>query len=161
MTSNAPLADRARQAEAIEPPRIDARVFRQGWRVRTRLDSLLAARRITPGQWQAAVEYRDAWARVLQAGGGSPGSFRVSGGADRHLRLYGLLDTISRLRAVEASIGRDAARLCIACAVEDRSWASTAATWGRNPETLRDWTAQAVRALARAWAGARRGAPDA
>ena len=157
MTSNTPTADLGQHVEAIEPPRVDASTFRQGWRVQTRLDTLLADRRITPGQWQAAVEYRDAWARVLGAGGGSPGGFRVTGGADRHHRLLALLDTIARLRAVEAAIGDLAARLCFACAVEDRSWASTAATWGRNPETLRDWTAQAVRALARAWAGAPRG----
>lgn len=154
MTSNAPTADRLQHVEAIEPPRVDASAFRQGWRVRTRLDSLLIDRRISHGVWQAAVAYRDAWARVLAAGGGSAG-LRVSGGADRHDRLLDLLDTISRLRAVETTIGAGAARLCFACVVEDRSWASIAASDRRNPETVRDWTAQALRSLAWAWAGRR------
>jgi hypothetical protein len=159
MTSNAPT-DLGQHVEAIEPPRVDATTFRQGWRVRTRLDSLLSDRRITPGQWQAAVEYRDAWARVLQAGGGSPGGLRVSGGADRHHRLLGLLDTITRLRATETWIGRLAASLCFACVVEDRSWASIAATCHRNPETVRDWTVLALRSLAVVWAGGQRGGLD-
>jgi hypothetical protein len=161
MTSNAPTADLGQHVEGIEPPRVDASTFRQGWRVRTRLDSLLADHRISAGAWQAAVEYRDAWARVLAAGGGSPGGYRVSGAADPHRRVLGLLDTISRLRVVHRAIGADFATLCFACAVEDRSWASTAAAWSRNPETVRDQTARAVRALAQAWAGTRRGASGA
>lgn len=160
MTSNAPT-DLGQHVEAIEPPRVDATTFRQGWRVRTRLDSLLSDRRITSGQWQAAVEYRDAWARVLQARRGSPdGMLRVSGGSDAHHRLLGLIDTISRLRTVEAAIGRLAAPLCFACVVEDRSWASIAAKFYRNPETVRDWTVLALRALAVAWAGGQRGGLD-
>jgi hypothetical protein len=159
MNSNAPIADLGQHVEAIEPPRVDASTFRQGWRVRTRLDTLLADDRITPGQWQAAVEYRDAWARVLQAGGGSSEGYRVSGGTDAHHRILGLLATVTRLRVVHAAIGADFATLCFACAVEDRSWASIAATWSVNPETCRDRTARAVRALAVAWAEARRSDP--
>ena len=61
MTGNAPSAARLRHAEAIDAPRIDALAFRQGWRVVTRLDGLLAAGLIAPGVWQAAAEYRAAW----------------------------------------------------------------------------------------------------
>lgn len=160
MTSNAPSDDRAQHVEAIDPPRVDATAFRQGWRVRTRLDTLLADHRITPDQWQAAVAYRDAWDRVLSAGGGSSGGNRVSGGSGQHDRLLGLVGTISRLRAVETAIGEPAAPLCFACAVEDRSWASIAAIHRRNPETVRDWTARALRALASAWAASRRPPAD-
>ena len=159
--SNAPSADLGQHVEAIDPPRIDDRAFRQGWRVRTRLDALLAADRITSGQWQAAVEYRDAFSRVLADGGGSPGGYRVSGGSG-HDRLLGLLDTISRLRAVDGRIGAHLARLCHLCVVEDRSWAAIAAILDRcNPETARDRTVVALRSLAVAWAGTRRGASDA
>lgn len=154
MTSNAPTADLGQHVEAIDPPRVDAVSFRQGWRVRTRLDALLASRRITSGHWQAAVEYRDAWGRVLAAGG-SPGGYRVSGGTDPNHRILGLLATVTRLREVHAAIGADFATLCFACAVEDRSWASIAAACRRNPETERDRAVRALRALASAWAGSR------
>jgi hypothetical protein len=157
LTSNAPGAARLRHVEGVDAPRVDASTFRQGWRVRTRLDALLADGRIDAATWQAAVEYRDAWARVLQAVGGSPQGFRVSGaGADVHYRLLGLLDTLTRLRAVEEALGSVAAPLCFRCVVEDRSWATTALLCHRHPETVRDWTALALRALAVAWAGRRR-----
>jgi hypothetical protein len=160
MTSNAPTADLGQHFEAIDPPRVDAVSFRQGWRVRTRLDALLASHRITSGHWQAAVEYRDAWGRVLQAGGGSPGACRFSGGTDPHHRVLGLLATVTRLRVVHTTIGADFATLCFACAVEDRSWASIAAARRRNPETERDRAVRALRALAFAWAGTRLGDLD-
>lgn len=150
MTSNAPSVDRVRQADAIEPPRIDDRAFRQGWRVRTRLDTLLASGRIDAAVWQCAVEYRDAWERILTSRGGGAGS-RVSGAADPHRRFLAMLRTISRLRAIEATLGRRVATLCYVCVVEDRSWAGSAAIWRINPETARDWTVGALRALAWAW----------
>jgi hypothetical protein len=68
-----------------------------------------------------------------------------------------LLGTVARLRAVETRIGRLAAGLCVACIVEDRSWASIAQQFDRNPETVRDWTALAIRALASVWAGRQHG----
>lgn len=158
VTSNAPTADRARHAETIEPPRVDASSFRQGWRVRSRLDALLADRRISAGVWQVAVEYRDGWARVLAGRGGELGGVRISGVADVHLRQIGLVDTLAVLTEIERRIGRLATALCFACVVEDRSWASTGRLCGRNPETVRDWTALALRALAVGWATRRRGA---
>jgi hypothetical protein len=159
--SNTPTQDRAQHVEAIEAPRVDAAAFRQGWRVHTRLDRLLADDRITPGEWQSAVEYRDAWARILGAAGGDLGGARVSGGRDHHDRLLGQLGTLAQLRAVEARIGRLASALCVACIVEDRAWAWVALQCHRNPETVRDWTALAIRALAGAWAGRRGGGfPD-
>jgi hypothetical protein len=157
--SNQPSDAYRQHHHDIDPPRVDAVTFRQGWRVRTRLDALLASRRITSGHWQAAVEYRDAWGRVLAAGG-SPGGYRVSGAIDPHHRVLGLLATVTRLRVVHAAIGADFATLCFACAVEDRSWASIAAAHRRNPETERDRAVRALRALASAWAGTRLGDLD-
>ena len=151
--SNAPGPARVQHVEELEVPRVDATAFRQGWRVRTRLDRLRADGRISAGTWQAADEYRDAWDRVLAQGGWSePG--RVGGsGSDPHHRLVSLLTTLTRLRAVEEAIGRLASDLCRACAVQDRSWAWIARAYHRNPETVRDWTADALQLLAAAWGG--------
>jgi hypothetical protein len=160
VTSNAPSVERARHAEAIEPPRVDAASFRQGWRIRTRLDALLAAGRINAGVWQAAVEYRDAWARVWASRGGELGGTRVSGGLDLHGRQIGLVDTVAALDAVERRIGRLATALCVACVVEDLSWPEIGRRCGRSNHTVVAWTVLALRALAVAWATRRPGGRD-
>lgn len=154
MTGNAPSTDRQRHAEAIDPPRVDAVAFRQGWRVRTRLDALLVAGRIDAGIWQAAVAYRDAWERVLTATAAGRSLGARGAGADPHTRLLAVAASVGRVHAIETLIGRDAAALCYACVVEDRSWASIATAYRRNPETMRDRAVIALRALAWAWAEA-------
>jgi hypothetical protein len=150
--SNAPSLDRLRHAETIEPPRVDAVTFRQGWRVRSRLDRLLADRRITAEVWQAAVEYRDAWARVLAGGGGELGGTRISGGADAHDRQIALVGTLAVLVEIERRLGRLPTALCVACVVEDLSWPEIGRRCGRSNHTAEVWTIYALRALAGAWA---------
>jgi hypothetical protein len=138
----------------VEDPRVDERAFRQGWRVRTRLDQLLADARITRCEWQAASEYRDAWVRALAIG--RVGELRFIAAAGRgnpHDRLLNLVGAIDRLRIVDAAIGDLATSLVVACVVEDLSWAAIARQCHRNPETVRDWTVVAIRALTRAWEG--------
>jgi hypothetical protein len=155
MTGNAPGVARVQHIEELEAPRVDATAFRQGWRIRTRLDRLLVDGRISAGTWQAAVEYRSAWERVLAQGGwGEAGGVRVGGGvSDPHQRTVSLLATLTRLRLVEEAIGRLAADLCRCCVVHDHSWALLARHCHRNPETVRDWTALALQGLATAWGG--------
>ena len=157
MISNAPSLDRLKHAETIEPPRVDAVTFRQGWRVRSRLDRLLADRRITAEVWQAAVEYRDAWARVLAGGGGELGGTRISGGADAHDRQIALVGTLAVLVEIERRLGRLPTALCVACVVEDLSWPEIGRRCGRSNHTAEVWTVYALRALAGAWATRRDG----
>jgi hypothetical protein len=150
MTGNAPTAARLSHAEAIDAPRIDATAFRQGWRVRTRLDALLADGRIDATAWQSATEYRDGWSRVHAIGGRSWGT--RGAGADPHARLLAVAATMERLLRVQATLGPDHAGLIYACVVEDRSWASIASRLHvRRAETARDRTVLALRALAWAW----------
>jgi hypothetical protein len=150
--SNQP-SDAYRQHYDVEAPRVDWRAFRQGWRVRSRLDRLLDDGRITPGEWQAASEYRDAWdalRRTSRGGGGDSGP-RVAGyGGDRNARAAAI-DRAARIRAAEDSIGPDAAGLCQACAVEDLSWRALGARLGVRDVTAMGRTVDALRALARAW----------
>ena len=140
-----------RQHHDIEAPRVDAASFRQGWRVRTRLDALLGDGRITPEVWQAAVEYRDAWARVWASRGGELGH-RISGGTDVHQRQIARLGAMTALTSVETAIGPLRTGLVVACVVEDLSWPAIGRLCGRSHHTAQAWTVQALRRLARAWA---------
>jgi hypothetical protein len=149
MTGNAPSAARLRHAEAIDAPRIDALAFRQGWRVVTRLDGLLAAGLIAPGVWQAGAEYRAAWEALRRTSTGGGSSLRDGSGAGAG--RIGALDRAARIRAAESAISPGHAALCHACCVEDLSWRSLGVRLGVRDVTAQAWTAHALIALARAW----------
>jgi hypothetical protein len=148
----APSDDRVRHAEAIEAPRVDSTTFRQGWRVTTRLDALLADGSITFGQWQAACEYRDCCVS-LSAGPSGPGSERTNGGADVHARQIALLYAAARVRAVDRALGHATASLCHAVVVLDRSWRDLGLSLGCHRLTARRVAVQALQALSAAWSG--------
>ena len=149
-----------RRRHDVEAPRVDERAFRQGWIVRTRLDQLLADARITRGEYQIAIEYRQTWAIARELAAIEPGMIRVAGGSSADDATIARLDAVTKLRIVEDAIGSLAARLLLACLVHDLAWAAIARYLRRNPETVRDWTVSAIHALARAWTGAT-GRPDA
>jgi hypothetical protein len=139
----------------VEEPRVDDRAFRQGWRVRTRLDQLLADARIKPDEWQTASEYRQTWAIARELAGPEPGMIRITGAASADAATIARLDAATTLRLVEEAIGPFAARLLLASVVHDLAWAVLARHLGKHPETVRDWTVLAIRALAPAWASVR------
>jgi hypothetical protein len=155
MTTQQPSAH-YRQHHEVDAPRVDTSAFRQGWRVRTRLDQLLADQRITSSEWQAEVEFRKVWSIACELAGTEPGMVRATGAASADAGLIARLDAVARLRAVEDHIGPLATGLCIACVILDLPWAEIARTMHRNPQTVRDWTALAIRAHAAAWWGAGR-----
>jgi hypothetical protein len=142
-----------RRHHDVEAPRVDERAFRQGWIVRTRLDQLLVDGRITRGEWEAASEYRSTWAIARELASIEPGMIRVAGGSSADAATIARLDAVTKLRIVEVAIGSLAARLLLACLVHDLRWAAIARFVGKNPETVRDWTVLAIRALAVAWVG--------
>ena len=158
MVSNAPTAHRARHVAGIEAPQVDARAFRPGWRVQTRLDVLHRDGRLTAGEFQAAVDYREAWERARLEAGSTMRLIRGGGGSSAgiHTRLLAGISTEAKLRAVEDAIGRWRADLCRACIVHDMPWAELARQQNRDPHTVRTWTVAAIQALARAWSSARR-----
>jgi hypothetical protein len=140
-----------RRHHDVEDPRVDERSFRQGWIVRTRLDQLLVDDRITRAEWQAASEYRATWAIARELVGVEPGMLRVAGSSSADGAMIARVDAVTKLRIVEAAIGSLAARLLLACLVHDLRWAAVARFLRKNPETVRDWTVLAIRALAEAW----------
>ena len=138
-----------RRHHDVEAPQVDERAFRQGWRVRTRLDQLLADERISRSEWQAAIEFRAAWGAAIEIT--RAGMIGVQGGGSPDNAMLTRLDAVERLRLVEAAIGGFAASLCRACIAHDLAWAAIGRQCGRNPETVRDWTVLAIRAMAGAW----------
>lgn len=148
--TNAPTPELRGHVEDVEDPRVDERAFRQGWRIRTRLDQLLVDQRISPGEWQAATEFRSAWlsSRELTA---RESGIRIAGGTSGDAATLARLAAARKVRIVELAIGKLATALVIASVVEDLSWAAIGRQCQHNAETVRDWTVIAIRGLARAW----------
>lgn len=142
-----------RRHHDVEEPRVDERAFRQGWLVRTRLDQLLADRRITRAEFQAAIEFRNAWAAARELAGIEPGMRRTGGASSADAAMIARLDAATELRTAEAAIGVLATRLLVASIVHDLTWAAIGRALGRSPHTVREWTALAIRDLAAAWTG--------
>jgi hypothetical protein len=143
-----------RQHHDVDEPRVDERAFRPGWRVHSRFDQLLADRKISRGEWQAGSEYRSARALARSMPGpGAPGMVRIVS-SDHHDAALDRVAAVARVHLVELAIGSFATALVVACVVEDLSWASIGRQCQRHPETIREWTASAIRLLAAAWARA-------
>lgn len=135
----------------VRAPQVDARSFRQGWRVHTRLDGLLDDRLIEPCHWQAACTYRTAWDRTLAVPGAwaAWAASRTSGGTgDAHSRLAALVRIQGVLRWVEEAMEAREVTLCRLCVVEDRSWRSIGGLLHISHHTARRWAASAIVVLA-------------
>jgi hypothetical protein len=148
--SNAP--SRAyRRHHAVEAPEVDARAFRQGWRVSTRLDRMLAARQIDGGVWQAAADYRAAWEAALALRSGVSASRVTGNGGDREAAMLTRMSHASRLRWVDGQLGHLASWLVFACVVEDQSWHRMGRRLGVRNTTAQTWTIAALRLMTALW----------
>jgi hypothetical protein len=135
----------------IEAPRVDAKAFRQGWRVVTRLDGLLAAGRITPGTWQACAEYRSSWDAIRRVSPGTAwGVTRIAGYGGGGAR-EAPLDRIRHVRLAEAAIGARATDLTRWCCVEHLAWTTIGDRLGVRDVTACKRTVDALERLALAW----------
>jgi len=146
-----------RQHHDVAAPQIDASAFRQGWRVSTRLDALLAEGAIEPSDYEAAAALRRDWeaasgvrARPLMSFGARGGPGGSGGGIDR-------LAALARLRRLGDTLGRFDLRLLEQCVVLDQSWALTGRQHGVADTTARRWTIAALRRLGAAWIANRPG----
>jgi DNA-directed RNA polymerase specialized sigma24 family protein len=138
--------------EDLEAPRVDATVFRQGWRIVTRLDGLLADGAISLAAWSAAVVFRQTWELAMtlpqrgpplmvQRGSGTPGGAALT-----------RLDAVSRLRRMADALGPFHCRLLQAHVVQDLSWSEMARQHHVDRMTVRRWTIRALDRLA-GWPG--------
>jgi uncharacterized phage-associated protein len=144
--SNRPTSE-FEQHHQIDAPEVTRRSFRTAWRLRTRLDQLLADGLIDRADWQAASEFRDCWERCHGTGLGPVElEFRSRvNGADRW--LGNRLDTARQLREIAEGIGRRSTWLIEACAVFDMPWVRLAKQIGVSDKTARIWVSEAIARL--------------
>jgi hypothetical protein len=153
ITSNAPTVSYARHHD-VDPPRVDASTFRQGWRIRTRLDALHIAGLISAGEYQTGVEFRAACDRVRGMGAQTAPDIRA-GGSGRpdgaHGAMLSIVAAQSRLRVVDAQLGPLFSLLCVQCCVHDVSWAHLGRVVHVDPKTARSYAVMALHRLGWVW----------
>jgi len=153
IASNAPTWSFRRHHD-VDPPRVDASTFRQGWRIRSRLDALYVAEQLTAGEWQAAQEFRMACDRVRGVTGHTAPDLRASGAGHSggaHDAMLGMVATTARLRVVDRYLGPLFSLLCVQCCVHDVSWAHLGRVVGVDPKTAQTYTVTALRRLGVVW----------
>ena len=95
-----------------------------GWRVRTRLDRLMAEGRITASEWQAGDHYRSDYEHgELGASMSEPGMPR--GGSGSGCPTASRLDALARLRRARSKLTLEAV-IVLDMLVQDKSWAAMA-----------------------------------
>jgi hypothetical protein len=153
ITSNAPTFSYRRHHD-VDPPRVDASTFRQGWRIRTRLDALHAAELITAAEHQTGVEFRAACDRVRGVSAPTAPDIRATGSGrpdGAHSAMLSAIATQSRLRVVDAQLGPLFSLLCVQCCVHDVSWAHLGRVVHVDPHTARSYTVRALHRLGLVW----------
>jgi hypothetical protein len=152
MPTNRPSAAYRAHYDVAEP-QVDGRAYRPGWRVRTRLENLLRTRAIGPREFRAGCEFRAAVQGAFREQRRAAASYDAgtpTGGGFSGPRL-GRLDYQERLQRVGAVLTQRDSRLCVACAVEDLPFGEIARREGCSETSARNWTVDALGALADAW----------
>jgi hypothetical protein len=136
-----------RQHHDVAAPQVDARAFRQGWRVATRLDALVVEGAIEPWDYEAAQKFRRDWDAAIGQRAPSLMTLRGAGGAGRDGGAIDRLGAATRLRRIADELGRFEFRLLEQCVVLDQSWALTGRQHQVADTTARRWTINALRRL--------------
>jgi hypothetical protein len=136
-----------RQHHDVEAPQVDAAAFRQGWRVRSRLDVLLDEGAIEPRDYEAAAAFRRDWEIAFSERTPALMTFRSpsigrvgSGPVDR-------LAALARLRRIAEALGPFDCKILEQCCVLDLAWAAIGRAHQVADTTARRWTIAALRRL--------------
>jgi hypothetical protein len=158
--SNAPNPFyRRHHSPGILGPEISDRMFRQGWRIRDKLQELVGDRLISPGAWLAASQHRDAHALAFSGGVGSHldavGAGRRPKGAGKNAALLehseAQLDAARRLRAGDRALGPTIVAILRAFVLENLRYCALANRFGTTGKTMKKWVVEIIRALAEIW----------
>lgn len=136
-----------RQHHDVEPPIVDLRAFRQGWRVRSHLDRLLVDGAITRAEWQAGDDFRATWSSALPSRASTLLGMRVRG-HDPDAGMLARLAALTRLRRLGNAMGPGPIAVLVACIVDDLSWRELGRRLGVDHKTARAVTVRALWALA-------------
>ena len=136
----------------VEPPAVDQREYRPGWRVKTGLDGLLEKGLITPRQYRIALGFRAAYERAMKGAVrvGSWGAVYVDSGCrgspavEIGERQADALDLVRRVEVVLGSLYT----LLVWLVVDDFCWAEIGRRLDVDRRTAKTWCAAAVAALA-------------
>jgi hypothetical protein len=143
----------------VAAPQVDATAFRQGWRVATRLDSLLESGRIDRQAWDCACEWRR-WAATITPVRVQPWDVRVDVSAvPSDAGMLFRVHAATKLREAAAGIGPVRAKILEAVVLHDCSWRQLAQQLRVSDKTASQRAAEAVVALAD-WRSGRPVAPE-
>src|SRR6516225_6708264 len=132
------------QHHTVETPQVNATAFRQGWRVQTRLDSLLETGRIDREAWDAAC----LWRRWVERTGSLPAqawAVRVDRSpVPNDAAALARVQTAAKLRCVADALGPLRNRLLELAVRDDRSWRQIGDRLGIDGKTAQTWVANAI-----------------
>jgi DNA-directed RNA polymerase specialized sigma24 family protein len=136
-----------RRHHDVEIPKVDQAAFRQGWRVRTRLNWLLETGKITDEAWDIARVWHR-WCAVIGRVRVQEWTERVDvslSGYDPHLSR---VTAATKLREATGALGQRRI-LCLELTVlDDLAWAQVAYRLGVSEKTAMLRVAEALEALA-------------
>ena len=143
-----------RRHHDVTAPQVDTSAFRQGWRVATRLDSLLETGRIDRECWDAAQQWRR-WAEVITPCKTQAWSVHV----DRSLvpndaAVLHKVAAAAKLRAVAQALGPLRTKILESVVVKDLPWLELARTMRVSDKTAVAHAIEALEALGD-WYGGR------
>lgn len=152
VSTNQPTAS-YRQHHNVEAPQVDATAFRQGWRVCSRLDSLLEAGRIDREAWDAAHAWRG-WAETTAPYRAQLWDVRVQVSATPNdAGMLARVSAATKLRKATEALGELRTRVLAAVVVRDLPWTELGRLLRLSDKTAKDWTVEALEALAEHCAG--------
>jgi hypothetical protein len=147
VTTNRPTPQFTRHHN-VTAPQVDSTAFRQGWRVATRLDSLLESGRIDREAWDCACEWRR-WAATITPVRVQPWDVRVDVSAvPSDAGMLFRVHAATKLREAAVAIGALRAKILEAVVLHDCSWRQLAQQLRVSDKTAMQRAAEAVVALA-------------
>jgi hypothetical protein len=149
-SSNQPTIE-FRQHHAVEAPAIDHRENRPGWRVKSRLDGLLAAKLITTTEYHRALSFRRLYETASK--GVAASSVWNRSFVDPHCRAPApemgerQAAALARLAQIRTAIGALYVLLLL-IVVEDAPWCAIGRHFGIDARTAQRWAVASIAALA-------------
>ena len=152
VATNQPTAAFRRHHDVVEP-QVDQHSFRQGWRVSTRLDSLLESNRISREQWGFGHEWLR-WAETVTPYRAQSWDARVDvSTVPNDAGMLIRTKAATRLRETAAALGELRVRILEAVLVKDMPWTQLGTLLRLSDKAARDWAVETLEALADHCAG--------
>lgn len=135
----------------VEPPQVDRAHFRQAWRVRPQLETLLQRGAIGPDEFRAGDNFRNLWSRAFGSLTASSmprlAEFvRTRGRQNGQFTPH--LNAVANLCVIQHDLGEPTFRLLVACLVDDLTWIELGRRWKLHRNTAKSRVVDALQKLA-------------